>query len=89
MMAPYAPVAVAGTVAIGIGLRDKSWDDEETMALIATFVLMTVSSLAANTKLAPVVGGISILFMVSVILRAVGKASSNASAKKTSRNASK
>lgn len=86
-MKAYAPIAIAGAVSIGIGLRDKSWDTEETTSLIASFALMAVVSLAGATRFSPVVNGIAILFMIAVIMRAVGKASSNASIKKTSRNA--
>lgn len=90
-MKAYLPVLVAGTVSIGIGLRDKSWDAEESAAMIATFVLAAGVSLSDGTRVAPIVNALAVLFMIAVLIRATGKTGvgSNVRAKTTSKNARK
>lgn len=92
-MKAYGPVAAAGAISIGFGLRDRRWDDTETVALLGTLILMIITSFASNTRIAPVVNGIAWLFFIAMASRAVvsisGRGSSNTSARRTSKNVKK
>jgi hypothetical protein len=68
-MRPEAPFFIAGAIAIGGGIyREKGWPSEGTNALLATFVLVIVASMSADTPLAPLVRAFGFLACIGSVM---------------------
>jgi peptidoglycan/LPS O-acetylase OafA/YrhL len=69
---PEFPFLAAGAVTIvGGAIREKRWPSNSTKAIIGTVTLVIVASATGNTKVAPLVQAIGLLFLLAAVLATV------------------
>lgn len=79
---PELPFLGAGALAlVGGAIKEGHWPDKSLTAIIATVVLVLFASATADTKIAPVVRAIGLLFLMAALFGVV-RASINRQAKK-------
>lgn len=68
MAGPELPYLGAGTLAITAGIiRQGKWPDNALRSVIATIVLVLFASATGDTKVAPVVRAIGLLFLMAAL----------------------
>lgn len=71
-MRPELPYLAAGTVAIVGGVaREKAWPREGLRALVATAIVVIITSASADTKIAPLVRAFGLLVLMIAVIAAV------------------
>lgn len=71
-MRPELPYLAAGVVAIAGGAaREKKWPKEGANALLATFVMVVITSATAGTRIAPLIRAIGLLLLLASVMVAV------------------
>lgn len=79
---PELPYLGAGALALTAGIiREGKWPDNSLKSIIATIVLVLFASATGDTKIAPVVRAIGLLFLMAALYGVV-RASINKQAKK-------
>lgn len=81
-MRPEMPFLAAGAVSIAGGaIAEKKWPKNTARSIIGTVVLVVVASATANTRVAPLVNAIGLLFLLASVISAV-KAAQDSKGKK-------
>ncbi len=71
-MRPEMPFLAAGAVSIvGGAIVEKKWPKDTARSIIGTVVLVVVASATANTRVAPLVNAIGLLFLLASVMSAV------------------
>lgn len=71
-MHPELPFLAAGGVAIiGGAIREKKWPQHSTTAVVGTVTLVLVASATANTRIAPLVHAMGLLFLLASVMATV------------------
>lgn len=71
-MRPELPFLAAGAITLAGGaIKEKKWPKDSNKAIIATVGLVVVASATGNTKVAPLVSAIGMLFLLAATLATV------------------
>lgn len=71
-MGPEMPYLLAGAITIAGGaVKEKKWPPYTGRAIIGTLTLVVVASTTADSKLAPLVRAIGLLFLLAAIMATV------------------
>lgn len=71
-MRPELPYLAAGVISVAGAVRaSHGWPSSLTRSVIGTAVLVIVASMSADTKLAPLVRAIGLLFAMAAVIAAV------------------
>lgn len=71
-MRPELPYLAAGAVAItGGAIRERKWPSNATTAVIGTVALTVITSASANTRIAPLVHAVGLLFLLAAVMATV------------------
>lgn len=71
-MNPEMPFLAAGGIAIaGAAIKEKRWPSNSIKGIIGTVVLVLVASATKDTKIAPLVRAIGLLFLLAATLTTV------------------
>lgn len=71
-MRPELPYLAAGLISVAGAVRaERGWPPNLTRSVIGTAVLVIVASMSTDTKLAPLVRAIGLLFAMAAVFAAV------------------
>lgn len=70
-MSAEGPYIVGTLLTLGVGMRDGSWDDNDTKSLIAGIALIVVMSFVPDGGVSDVFSLVGWLYVISLIIKEV------------------